>query len=101
MIRIGPALRPEYAAWRYGQHLGRRRRTSGRIGADAIGALDWILTTLWGGPFSALSMRDVTTGVMRALHQHRLLRDPWTDKLVQVPYAALMQASLIAEVDGR
>ena len=46
-------------------------------------------------------MRDVTTGVMRALHQHRLWRDPWTDKLVQVPYAALMQASLIAEDDGR
>jgi hypothetical protein len=38
---------------------------------------------------------------MRALHQHRVLRDPWTDQLVQVPYVALIQASLIAENDGR
>lgn len=100
LIRIGPALRPEFASWRYGQELRSRRRTGSGLGADAVGALNWILTTLSGGPLGTLSFRDVTAGVMRALHQHRLLRDPWTDQLVQVPYAALMQASLIAEDSG-
>jgi hypothetical protein len=101
LIRIGPALRPEFASWRYGQsHRTRRRKGSG-LGADAVGALNWILTTLSGGGFSALSVRDVTAGAMRALHQHRVLRDPWTDQLIRVPYAALAQASLIAEDHGR
>lgn len=26
MVRVGPALRPEFAAWRYGDQFGRRRR---------------------------------------------------------------------------
>jgi hypothetical protein len=65
-----------------------------------VGALNWIITTLSGTSFGSLSFRDVTAGAMRALHQHRLLRDPWTDQLVQVPYAALAQASLIAEDNG-
>ncbi len=100
LIRIGPALRPEFASWRYGQSLRHRRRHAASLGADAVGALNWILTALTGGSFNALSVRDVTAGAMRALHQHRVLRDPWTDQLVRVPYAALAQASLIAEDTG-
>jgi hypothetical protein len=26
LVRVGPALRPEFAAWRYGDQFGRRRR---------------------------------------------------------------------------
>lgn len=100
LIRIGPALRPEYASWRYGQNIRRRRRMGAGLRADAIGALNWILTTMSGGDLGALSLRDVTAGAMRALHHHRVLRDPWTDTLVQVPYAALVQASLIADRRG-
>lgn len=100
LIRIGPALRPEYAAWRYGHALRARRRASAGLQSDAIGMLNWVLTTLSDGPLGSLSLSDVTSGAMRALRQHRLLRDPWTDTLVQVPYAALMQATLIAEGRG-
>lgn len=96
LIRIGPALRPEFAAWRYGQEHQRRRRDAG-LGADAVGALNWLITTLSGGQFGTLSLRDLTSGAVRALHQHRLLRDPWTDQLVKVPYAALVQAMLIVD----
>src|SRR5690348_9430091 len=28
LVRVGPALRPEFAAWRYGDQFGRRRRRS-------------------------------------------------------------------------
>jgi hypothetical protein len=101
LIRVGPALRPEFAAWRYGQALGRRRRAASGLGADAVGVLNWVLTVLTGEQLGTLPFREVTAGAMRALHQHRVLRDPWTDQLVQVPYVALIQASLIAENDGR
>lgn len=33
LVRVGPALRPEFAAWRYGDQFGRRRRRSILVGA--------------------------------------------------------------------
>ena len=37
LVRIGPALRPEFAAWRYGDQFGRRRM---RMVAMATAKLD-------------------------------------------------------------
>lgn len=42
LVRIGRPQRPEFAAWRYGDQLGRRRRTAmirAGIGLGALGAL--------------------------------------------------------------
>lgn len=39
LVRIGPALRPEFAAWRYGDQFGRRRRRAMIYGAGAVVAL--------------------------------------------------------------
>jgi hypothetical protein len=42
LVRVGPALRPEFAAWRYGDQFGRRRRRSmvqAGLGLGALGAL--------------------------------------------------------------
>ena len=43
LVRIGEPQRPEYAAWRYGDQFGRRRRkvaiTAGAMGAISLGAL--------------------------------------------------------------
>ena len=42
LVRIGPALRPEFAAWRYGDQFGRRRRRTmlqAGVGLGALGAL--------------------------------------------------------------
>jgi hypothetical protein len=42
LVRIGPALRPEFAAWRYGDQFGRRRRRTlirAGLGFGALGAL--------------------------------------------------------------
>ncbi|MES2307106.1 MAG: hypothetical protein V4558_16515 [Gemmatimonadota bacterium] len=33
LVRVGPALRPEFAAWRYGDQFGRRRKQNLLIGA--------------------------------------------------------------------
>ena len=94
LIRVGPALRPEFASWRYGEQVARRRRAAGGLGADALGALNWLITVVAGEQLGSMPFREITSGAMRALHQHRVLRDPWTDQLVQVPYVALIQASL-------
>ncbi|HEY4101866.1 MAG TPA: hypothetical protein VGM20_13410 [Gemmatimonadales bacterium] len=99
LIRIGPALRPEFAAWRYGSMLRRRRRMP-RAETDAAGVLNWVMTALWSGPFDSLPFFQVTGGAVRAMHQHCVLRDPWTDQLVDVPFVALMLASLSANSHG-
>jgi hypothetical protein len=42
LVRIGPALRPEFAAWRYGDQFGRRRRRTmlqAGLGLTALGAV--------------------------------------------------------------
>jgi hypothetical protein len=101
LIRIGPALRPEFAAWRYGQDVRRRRKAVNRLGADAKGVINWVLTAVSGRQLGSLRIREITAGALRALHQHPVLRDPWTDQLVQVPYAALVQASLKADAQAR
>ena len=39
LVRIGPALRPEFAGWRYGDQFGRRRRRQMLIAGAGVGAL--------------------------------------------------------------
>ncbi|HUP89518.1 MAG TPA: hypothetical protein VM100_09215 [Longimicrobiales bacterium] len=42
LVRIGKPMRPEFAAWRYGDQFGRRRRRNlviGGMGAAAVGAI--------------------------------------------------------------
>jgi hypothetical protein len=38
LVRIGPALRPEFAAWRYGDRFASRRRRNMIVGGALIGA---------------------------------------------------------------
>ena len=57
LVRIGKPLRPEFAAWRYGDQFGRRRRrviAAGSVGAIAMVAAAPVavpaaLTALWSG----------------------------------------------------
>src|SRR5437764_5490868 len=51
IVRIGEPLRPEFAAWRYGDQFGRRRRNQMLIAGAGIGAL------------SAIVIGGVTAGV--------------------------------------
>lgn len=74
LIRIGPALRPEFAAWRYGYRLARRRR-------------------LWQVPLLGPALHFLA-GLDQAAPREPLLRDPWTDKLVVVPRLALGEVAL-------
>ena len=60
LIRIGEPLRPEFAAWRYGDQFGRRRRRAimkagaglgavGLVAAGALGAGVGMVGMWWGG----------------------------------------------------
>lgn len=62
LVRIGKPLRPEFAAWRYGDQFGRRRRraivySTGLVAAAAGG---WVLMGTVGGIAGALGTNIVT-----------------------------------------
>jgi hypothetical protein len=44
LVRIGEPLRPEYAAWRYGDQFGRRRRRQILLAGGGLGAVGAVLT---------------------------------------------------------
>jgi hypothetical protein len=44
LVRVGPALRPEFAAWRYGDQFGRRRRRAILMGVGAAAVVGTLAT---------------------------------------------------------
>ncbi len=48
LVRIGEALRPEFASWRYGESYRRRRRNSYIVGGLAVGGVGAGLVALGG-----------------------------------------------------
>src|SRR5688500_8854203 len=48
LVRIGEPLRPEFAAWRYGDQFGRRRRRQMLMAGSGVGALA-VATALGAG----------------------------------------------------
>jgi hypothetical protein len=69
LVRIGEALRPEVAAWRYGRVLTRRRSIGARLGAGltrvALGAVARFRRGMESGP------PDDRAAVARLLARHR------------------------------
>jgi hypothetical protein len=53
LVRIGAPLRPEFAAWRYGDQFGRRRRRQLAITGAAVGAVGLVIA---GGVWVGASM---------------------------------------------
>lgn len=71
LVRIGTPLRPEFAAWRYGDQFGRRRlKHAMMIGAGAVGAASALagLYTLGGGLLLTMPIMHlfVLTGALQA-----------------------------------
>jgi len=53
LVRIGRPLRPEFAAWRYGDQFGRRRR---RMWRYSVGSVAVVAGVFMGGPAVGLSV---------------------------------------------
>lgn len=102
LIRIGPALKPEFAAWRYGRMLRRRSLRVAGFGSEDGGWAGRLLAA--AGALSrllALRLVDGSVPAQLALAENRLLRDPWTDRLVKVPVAAMVHATMVIDDDLR
>jgi hypothetical protein len=96
LVRIGAPLRPEFAAWRYGDQFGRRRRRAIlltgagiaafaglTIGAAAVGISVGGLGGMWNVLFNIpvrARLRTEDGRILKVRHSHlrsaRLLRDP-------------------------
>lgn len=99
LIRIGHALLPEFASWRYGRMFRRRGLGLAALDHEQAGGL---AGRLHSGLASVarlliLPLVDQTVGARAALAEHRVVRDPWTNRLIPVPVAAMLHASL--EID--
>jgi hypothetical protein len=53
LVRIGAPLRPEFAAWRYGDQFGRRRRRQLALTGSAVGAVGLVIV---GGAWAGASI---------------------------------------------
>ena len=72
LVRIGPALRPEFAAWRYGDRFASRRRRNIVIGATAGAALVGGMIGLQVLAGSVGGMQFAIQGIRRAHARHRI-----------------------------
>ncbi len=103
LVRIGQALRPEFAAWRYGRLLRRRRlRIAGLRREEPGGWAARVSSAISAvGRLMLLPLWDTSVGAGVALAEHRVLRDPWTDQLVRIPVAAMVHATMVISDDFR
>jgi hypothetical protein len=82
LIRIGEPLRPEFAAWRYGERFLQRWRISGRVGALAGGAVTVLgkglklnfLLSIGAAPFVAAGLVVSAAEVIRRRRTSAQLR---------------------------
>ncbi len=92
LIRIGKPLRPEFAAWRYGDQFGRRRRRTYMIGGGVILAFGAVAATsigslggLWGN----------LPNIIRAMHSVNVKTHD--GRVLKIRGAAFSQAKLTAD----
>ena len=101
LVRIGPALRPEFAAWRYGRVLRRRRLSIGHSNEGGQGGFAGRLASM-ASSFArliTLPLWDSAVGPQQALASHRPIRDPWTERIIAVPVAAMVHAAMVVDRD--
>jgi hypothetical protein len=112
LIRVGPALRPEVAAWRYGRILARRRplgaRTVERAAAAFVGALRSLSTKRREksprDPRAAMAqmlLRFYGNRVLDVVHLPGSIVDDTDVPIAVVRFRHLARASLIRPESGR
>ena len=72
LVRIGKPLRPEFAAWRYGDQFGRRRKRAAVFGT--VGVVASVGGMALGGWMAGLGGLGVGSGVYRSIEAWQTLR---------------------------
>ncbi|MDE2878099.1 hypothetical protein [Candidatus Palauibacter soopunensis] len=99
LVRVGDPVRQEFAAWRYGDQFGRRRKRAMLVtgaGAAAVGAL-------WAGGFVSLGGLWIGTRMSQRWYRNRVIlrtRDP-RGLPVRVQRKHLYTSHLVPADDGR
>jgi len=102
LVRIGAPLRPEFAAWRYGDQFGRRRRRAwvmgigagaglGALGAGAFAAGATLVALLPVVQLVTILSSVATSG---ALASRKPVADPGGGSVIPFGYPRLVAASL-------
>ena len=106
LVRIGAALRPEFAAWRYGDQFGRRRRRhllyTGAGVTAGIGILvaGPVLGLLAGSSWAVMNIANTAHNVIEARRVRVRLRVPERDRVLPLRRRELMGASLLPGDDA-
>jgi hypothetical protein len=101
LVRIGRPLRPEFAAWRYGDQFGRRRRRAILLGAGSLAVLGLIAT-------AGIATGVITTGVLGQsgnfvnmwLNGRVMLKLPTDQGVLKCKRQDLLQSKLSLDDDG-
>ena len=101
LVRIGEPLRPEFAAWRYGDQFGRRRRRAVLIGGVALVAVGAVVAGAAAVGDSLGSFAGVYGNIPNMIHGLRRVRVKTHDgRVLTVRGTAFNAAKLRADPDS-
>jgi hypothetical protein len=106
LVRIGSALRPEMAAWRYGDQFGRRRRRHLVVTGVGIAAVGGILILgpgtgiIAGGGWGMWQGMNALHSVYQKSRSRLTLRLPGQDRVVVMKKNHLEHTTLARDPDG-
>ena len=106
LVRIGAALRPEFAAWRYGDQFGRRRRRhlllTGAGVAAGVGIViaGPVMGLVAGSSWALMNVANTVHNVLEARRIRVRLRVPGRAQALPLRRRELQAASLVADEGG-
>jgi hypothetical protein len=100
LVRIGRPLRPEFAAWRYGDQLGRRRRRAMLAGAGVLGVGGVVAGA--GLVTGAISLAVLAQAAVAYNSWHTLrtvIRIPVGDEIIRLKRPQLGEARVLPDAE--
>ncbi len=102
LVRIGEPLRPEFAAWRYGDQFGRRRRRAVLIGGGALVAVGAVLAGAAAVGASLGSFAGIYGNIPNMIHGMRRVKVKTHDgRVLTVRGTSFNAAKLSSDPDSR
>lgn len=105
LVRIGPALRPEFAGWRYGDQFGRRRRRQMLIAGGSLGVLGAVIVGgatagIGVGAFAGVLV-NTTQGIIRGNAEKVVARVRTPDgQVLRVRRRHLLESAIVPGSDA-